>query len=168
MYELARAGEEFEPPQRTVQVYEMELLEYVPGLQALVRVEISCSKGTYVRSLARMLGERLGCGAHLSALLRTRVGPHSLQDSILPEELPEAAADHLIGLAEGLPDMPRVVVSEEQAQRLAHGGAVPLAGAPPPPPTEPCAVLDPGGSLICIASLSAGRPAALEPRKVLV
>ncbi len=70
-YELARAGEEVELRQALINIYEMELLEYdLPR----IRVRVRCSKGTYIRSLAREIGEQLRSGAHLTSLRRTRSG----------------------------------------------------------------------------------------------
>lgn len=70
-YELARAGETVELRQAKITIYEMELLEYdLPR----IRIRVRCSKGTYIRSLAREIGEALGSGAHLTSLRRTRSG----------------------------------------------------------------------------------------------
>src|SRR5690606_37261202 len=70
--EYARQGIELERPPRQVTIYELELLDF-DGMQA--RLLVDCSKGTYIRTLAQDIGRRLGCGAHLTALRRTRVGP---------------------------------------------------------------------------------------------
>ena len=74
-YELARAGEEVELRQARINIYEMELLEYdLPR----IRIRVRCSKGTYIRSLAREIGEALDSGAHLTSLRRTRSGGFTL------------------------------------------------------------------------------------------
>lgn len=75
-YDIARAGESVELRQALINIYEMELLEYdLPR----VRIRVRCSKGTYIRSLAREIGEAVGSGAHLTALRRTRSGGFTLQ-----------------------------------------------------------------------------------------
>ncbi len=74
-YELARAGEEVELRQARINIYEMELLEYA---LPRIRIRVRCSKGTYIRSLAREIGEALDSGAHLTSLCRTRSGGFTL------------------------------------------------------------------------------------------
>lgn len=84
LYEYARQGIELERAPRTVTIYRLELLEFEP-MQARVLVE--CSKGTYIRTLAEDIGRRLGCGAHLIELRRTRVGPFDIADAVELEAL---------------------------------------------------------------------------------
>ncbi len=88
LYSLARKGVEIERPARPVTVHAMEL---IGAAMPHVTVRISCSKGTYVRSLAHEIGQRLGCGACISALRRTRIGPYSVDDA---SGIPQAV-DHL-------------------------------------------------------------------------
>ena len=84
LYEYARQGIELERPPRQVTIYELELLDF-DGMQA--RLLVDCSKGTYIRTLAQDIGRRLGCGAHLTALRRTRVGPFHIENSVELEAL---------------------------------------------------------------------------------
>ncbi|MDS1142117.1 tRNA pseudouridine(55) synthase TruB [Pusillimonas sp. SM2304] len=84
LYEYARQGIELDRPARQVTIHELELLKF-DGLEADILVH--CSKGTYIRTLAQDIGRQLGCGAHLKALRRTRVGPFSLDDAIGLEAL---------------------------------------------------------------------------------
>ncbi|MDZ7268286.1 MAG: tRNA pseudouridine(55) synthase TruB [candidate division KSB1 bacterium] len=79
LYQLARAGEAVEADPRPVTIHVLDLLAFEPPL---LRLRLLCSRGTYVRSLARDLGEDLGCGAYLKSLCRTRVGPYRLVDSL--------------------------------------------------------------------------------------
>lgn len=79
LYEYARQGIELERPPRQVTIYKLELLD-IDGMRA--RLLVDCSKGTYIRTLAQDIGRKLGCGAHLSELRRTRVGPFDIQDSV--------------------------------------------------------------------------------------
>lgn len=86
-YELARKGEEVELKAKTLTIDEIELLEYnMPE----IKVRVVCSKGTYIRALARDIGKVLNSGAHLTALERTRVGDVTLEDCMLPDQFIEA------------------------------------------------------------------------------
>ncbi len=79
LYALARKGIAVDRPARQVEVHHLKIL----SLQLpLLSVEVKCSKGTYVRSLAHDIGQALGCGAHLKELCRTRIGPYRIEDSI--------------------------------------------------------------------------------------
>lgn len=78
-YEMARKGETMELKKQHIQIHRMEILSFAPPD---LSIEIVCSKGTYVRSLARDLGTALGSGAHLTALRRTRIGPYHVKESI--------------------------------------------------------------------------------------
>lgn len=148
LYKLARAGEAVEAPERVVEVYEFKLLEFIASDDlALVRADVTCSKGTYIRSLATMLGEKLGCGAHLSALIRTRVGAMRIEDAVSLEELTEEPARHMLAAAEALPDLPRVTVTPEQREALRHGQAI-AAGALA---KGAILVYDEAGELVCLA-----------------
>ena len=84
LYEYARQGIELERPPRQVTIHQLELLE-CDGMQA--RLLVDCSKGTYIRTLAQDIGRQLGCGAHLTALRRTRVGPFDIENSVELEAL---------------------------------------------------------------------------------
>ena len=88
-YELARAGEEVALRKARITIYEMELLECA---LPRIRVRVRCSKGTYIRSLAREIGEALGSGAHLTALRRTRSGGFTLDKAHRLEDFLEKIA----------------------------------------------------------------------------
>ena len=75
LYKLARQGIEVERAARSITIYDYKILDFRPGVIAELDVEVRCSKGTYIRSLADDLGQMLGCGAHVSALHRTLAGP---------------------------------------------------------------------------------------------
>ncbi|RAQ98059.1 tRNA pseudouridine(55) synthase TruB [Thermogemmatispora tikiterensis] len=124
-YRRARAGESLKLEARPVVIERLVLLAWEkPRLQ----LEIECSKGTYIRSLAHDLGQRLGCGAYLSALLRTRSGPLTLQESITLEQLDEALASgnlerYLLPLDIALQHYPALVVDAKTLQRVLHGNS---------------------------------------------
>jgi len=164
MYEWTRRGEFVEAPLRDVFVREIQLLGFFAGEKARVFVDIVCSKGTYIRSLAAMLGERLGCGAYLSMLLRTRVGSHQIADALTLEELAAYPQAHILSIADALPHLPHIVVSAEAASRLRQGGNWPLTQEMP---TGWALVLDEEKNVICLAEVQQRDKAFLQPRRVL-
>lgn len=90
LYELARRGQDMDLPEREVTISMLELESYEQGT---IRFVVGCSKGTYIRSLAHQIGERLGCGAYLSALRRTSVGPFSVLDAVTHDQLVKLAEE---------------------------------------------------------------------------
>lgn len=84
LYRYARAGQTVERKPRSVTIHRLEVLDFEPPV---VTVELECGRGAYVRTLADDLGQRLGCGAYLESLLRTALGPFSLEQSIDIERL---------------------------------------------------------------------------------
>jgi tRNA pseudouridine55 synthase len=126
-YEIAREGEEVDLQPRKIKVYSLELLEWAPP-EAVI--DIHCSSGTYIRSLANDLGRVLGCGAHLVGLRRTRSGRFTLRDAVPLRKLREAFADgtwyqYLIPAAEALADWPAVELDHEQVDLVRHGHRIP-------------------------------------------
>ena len=122
-YELARKKQPVELKSADVEVFEFKLKE-IEG--SVARFVIECSSGTYIRSLAHEMGQKLGCGAHLSEIERTAVGEFSLEQAVKLEELAEAAragkfADYLIRLENLLPNFPRVNVLPIIERRVRHG-----------------------------------------------
>ena len=84
LYKYAREGIELERPPRSVTIHKLDVLSFTP---TEVVIDVVCSKGTYIRTLAQDIGRRLGCGAHLSALRRSRVGPFHIDQAIALETL---------------------------------------------------------------------------------
>lgn len=122
-YEMAREGEEVDLSPRKINVYSLDLLEWAPP-EAVI--DVYCSSGTYVRSLAHDLGEDLGCGAHLIGLRRTRSGRFTLRDAVPLRKLREAFEagtwyQYLIPAAEALSDWPAIELTEEQVEMIRHG-----------------------------------------------
>jgi tRNA pseudouridine55 synthase len=121
-YELARAGREFQLPPRTVHIYQLECLKYDWPEATL---SVACSAGTYVRALVRDLGERLGCGAVMSSLLRTAVGPFRLDEAVTLERLEAEGIDrHLLPARLAVLGMPVVSLPARRLRRLASGTMV--------------------------------------------
>jgi tRNA pseudouridine55 synthase len=154
LYRRARRGEEVLAPTRKVDVQRFELLERSPdGLRLLVE----CGSGTYVRSLVRDLGERLGCGAHVTALRRLWVEPFRDPRMIGLDELAILAETHrdeldarLLPLEQGLASYPQVHLDMSAATRLRQGQIVET----PTPGAGRCVALDPKGKPVALAEWS--------------
>ncbi len=147
LYKLARAGEEIEREPRPVTIHALALLEWSPPE---LTVELTCSAGTYVRSLAHDLGERLGCGAHLRALVRLSAGAFRLEESHSLDDLRAFAeanrfAEALIPPAQALP-LPPVTLTPEQERAVRHGQRIELVEAP----GAELQALDAAGALIAV------------------
>lgn len=133
LYVKARRGENVEVPPREVQVYRIELLgRSADTLQLLVE----CGSGTYVRSLAVDLGERLGCGAHLTALRRLWVEPFREPPMLTLEQLQQAASQGdeallacLLPVAAGLVELPALRLDDAQSMAISRGQPIVLAGS---------------------------------------
>ena len=121
LHRLARQGVEVEREPRPVTIFRLDILRVdLP----LVEIAVTCSKGTYVRTLAYDLGEALGCGAHLTALRRTRSGPFAVADCLTLDALDGWPADRplpLLGPRAALPGLAVVRVEPGAAARLANG-----------------------------------------------
>lgn len=164
LYKRARRGEAVEVPARQVTVYEFTLLSF-DGV--VLRAQITCSAGTYVRSLAHDLGQALGCGAHLSALRRLAVGSFAVQEAVTLEQL-TATADRwpvfLLPATAAVSHLPQVVFGETETRRLLHGQAV---AGPGSAPEGPARAHDDTGRLLAIVQFD--RVAGVwRPLKVLV
>jgi len=150
LYELARRGEAVPRAASRVTVHALELVSRTADtVQLLVR----CSPGTYVRALARDLGERLGTGAHLTALRRTRSGAFDLSQAVPGDDLSDAAGK-LMPMAALLMDLPAVTVGEEGRRLLGHGrelGPEVVVEGFPEGPVERVRVLDARGELLALA-----------------
>src|SRR6185437_6200173 len=90
LYALARAGQTLDVPPRPICIDALNIVDWTSPILVL---DVECGKGTYIRSLAFDLGERLGPGAHLAALVRTRSGPFTLDQSLTLDELEQTLAD---------------------------------------------------------------------------
>jgi tRNA pseudouridine55 synthase len=131
LYELARAGIEVERAPRPVRIHRLRLVEQ--GDDVLV-LDVDCSKGTYVRVLAEDIGRALGCGAHLAALRRTRVGPLQLDDAVgltALEAMPlPQRRDCLLAMDRLLDTLPAVNLDEALAQRFCQGQRLAIEAEP--------------------------------------
>jgi len=134
LYLKARRGEAIEAPERDVEVHALEVLDQQPSRLSL---RVTCGSGTYIRSLARDLGETLGCGAHIAGLRRLWVDPFRDAPMVtletlrgLAEQGDEAGMEALLPLDAGLAHYPRVTLNEEQTPRFRVGQRIRDAGWP--------------------------------------
>lgn len=126
LYELAREGKEIEREARPVHFSEIRILEMkLP----LVRLLVTCSKGTYIRTLCHDIGKKLGCGGCMEALIRIRSGKFSIEESVTLSQVQEAAeagtvSELVIGIEELLSDYPRVQCTPEGDRLLLNGNPI--------------------------------------------
>ena len=128
LYELARQGVEVERQPREVTIHELQLLDFSGNR---CRLRVSCSKGTYIRTLAEDIGNALGCGAHLTALRRTRVGSLTIIGAVTLDQLSAIAEDERTAYLQPpdalLQTLPIVRLNEDDACRFSHGNPVSVA-----------------------------------------
>lgn len=164
LYELARAGVEVERTAREVTIRELRLLEFGQGE---IKLSVSCSKGTYIRTLVEDLAAAVGQCAHVIELRRIGAAPFDDRSLVSLDEVERAAADGapaldalLLPTAAALSDWPKVQITEERAAYLGQGQAVRVAGAPK---AGLVAVVDATGRLLGIAEPNAD--GLLAPRR---
>jgi tRNA pseudouridine55 synthase len=122
LYEIARDGRDVEREAREREVSRLELLDWDPPVAV---IEVACSTGTYVRTLAHDLGRALGPGASLDALVRTGIGPFRLTDALDADRLDSLSREELleraVAPADALPDWPALRLPDDEARLAAHG-----------------------------------------------
>lgn len=129
LYELARAGQVVERAARQVRIFELQLLALADDL---LTIEVLCSKGTYVRTLAEDIGAQLGCGGTILELRRLSTGPFDIKDTADIEQLRATANEdgllqYLLPVDLALEGWPSLHLDDEQAAHIRHGRAVDLA-----------------------------------------
>jgi tRNA pseudouridine55 synthase len=152
-YRRARRGEEVELEPRTVTLRKVELLSYEAPL---FEIEVHCTAGTYLRSLAHDLGKMLGTGAHLHQLCRLKSGPFTIEQAVALDALPELPHDRIIPMAAAT-GLPSLEIDQRIARRLGQGIQVvrhELRGAP----LEGTVQLLHAGRLVALAELHRGLP----------
>ncbi len=165
-YRRARRGQPLDLPPRTVHISRLQLLAWDPPR---FTVEIHCAPGTYVRSLAHDWGEALGCGAHLTDLVRLASGHFHLEDSVLPDRLADAAQagswlQYLLPPDEAVRDLVAVQCDETGTSTLRHGNPLPC---PTVPGTVTGRAYDPDGRFFALVTYDADRQ-QWRPHKVFV
>ena len=165
-YDLARAGRIVYLEPRLVRIDRSDVVSYRwPHLE----LEIECGGGTYIRSIARDVGESLGCGGLVATLVRTRIGPFALASSVdLATLTSSSLAASLRPALDAVPDLPRITLDESQARAIAQGRVVNAANlALDSVPHGEIALLDADGRLIAIGQGDSSQR-TIQPRKVLM
>ncbi len=117
LYNLARQGQKVEAPPRKVTIYEIELVEFTPP-EFIIKV--TCSKGTYVRTLVNDIGQSLGTGAALKALVRTAVGPYTIKEACTFDDI-KARNCRMVSIDEALGHLPALKVTPSQFRLARYG-----------------------------------------------
>jgi tRNA pseudouridine55 synthase len=164
-YDLARAGVAVDLAPREVVVKRVEILSYMwPNLE----LEVDCGGGTYIRSIARDVGETLGCGGLVDVLTRTRIGHFGLDDAVVLDQLTwDSLPGFLRPSVEAIGDLPRLPISDAQVADVTQGrpldgfsvvGAAFTSGE--------VALMGPGGELVAVAKADAST-GRIQPKRVL-
>ena len=127
LYELAREGKEIERKARTITIFAINIVRFLPPDR--FEIDVDCSKGTYIRTLCSDIGKALGCGAHMAELTRTRTGSFALEDAITLGELQTMAdegrqEEAFLSMEAALSDFPKIIVSPKSTKMLYNGGRV--------------------------------------------
>jgi tRNA pseudouridine55 synthase len=127
LYRLARKGIEVKRNLKKVKIYQLNLMNFYQGVNPIVKFEVICSKGTYIRTLCNDIGDELGCGAHLSNLVRKKVGNFSIEDSLNLKELKKETAlgkRYLISIDSALEELSKITVKSEAIKTVLNGGVI--------------------------------------------
>lgn len=171
-YDVARAGDKLDIPSREVEIFRLDIID--GDDKNITRFEVECGKGTYVRSLARDFGRKLGCFGYVSQLRRSSVLPFAenalvpLSDLVALEEIDddetrlEKLDQFLIDTKQALSELVHIAVSSDQALRIRNGNAVMITGANAPINENEAFVTD-KGKLLAIGEISFGE---FKPKRV--
>ncbi|MGY3717392.1 tRNA pseudouridine(55) synthase TruB [Sutcliffiella cohnii] len=172
LYEYARQGIEIERPTRKVTIHHIEIVEaqnfYEIGDDVKFTIRVTCSKGTYIRTLAVTIGEKLGFPAHMSSLVRTQSGIFTLNDAITFEQLEEMVQldnvhDALIPIEKALRGLPALTINDTVAEKVKNGAVLPL---PEEMKDEELFVVYYEGKCLAIYMKHPTKEGLMKPRKV--
>jgi len=127
LYRLARKGIEVKRNPKKVKIYQLNLINFNQKVNPIVKFEVICSKGTYIRTLCNDIGDELGCGAYLSNLVRKKVGNFCIEDSLNLKELKKEKAlgkRYLISIDSALEELNKITVKNEAIKTVLNGGVV--------------------------------------------
>ena len=177
LYEYAREGITVERPSRTITIYELLLLEegdLFKGDNISFRFRVTCSKGTYVRTLAVMIGEMLGFPAHMSDLTRVSSGSFSIDQCLSFSEIEEKIDNQIIGqfiepIESALSHLPKLKINDTVAKKVKNGAVLPFPDELSHlQASEPFVVIDNENSCIAIYNRHQSKSHLMKPVKVLV
>jgi len=127
LYRLARKGIEVKRDLKKIKIYQLDLINFYQKVNPIVKFEVICSKGTYIRTLCNDIGNELGCGAHLSNLVRKKVGKFCIEDSLNLEELKKEKVlgkRYLISIDSALEELNKITVKSEATKTVLNGGVI--------------------------------------------
>ncbi|WP_300457750.1 tRNA pseudouridine(55) synthase TruB [Desulfobacula sp.] len=160
LYKLARQGIKIQKPPRQIEIYDIQILDMeLPYID----VDVFCSAGTYIRTLAFDIGRKLGCGAHLSKLCRTQSSAFTLETAIDLEALERldktSAEQRIVPLADCLDFMPKISVDESIAKKIQYGQRLTIdeIGPPPAGPDQSIRLIDENYQLLAIIQFAENR-----------
>ncbi|UAT31860.1 tRNA pseudouridine(55) synthase TruB [Bacillus badius] len=173
LYEYARQGIEVERPSRKVTIHQLDLLderEWFEGEAIQFSFRASCSKGTYIRTLAVMIGERLGYPAHMSKLVRTSSGGFDKQQCITLDELKQLQEKSAVSaivqpLERGVEHLPKWTINDTLAKKVMNGSVLDMPADWPEKATEAAVFSE--ENLLAIYKLHPDKPGKVKPVKVL-
>lgn len=180
LYSYAREGKDVPLKERDVVIHSLEVISWASPCLVL---DVSCSGGTYIRSLAHELGKRAGCGAHLQDLRRTATGPFSEKEAVTLDELekePSLAHTRLVSMETLVESLPPVHLSQEALLRVCNGnrleglvlsGCLAISPSWPSPPPPKVRLMSPEGKVVAIGDVSTDTsqegPVSIHPGLVL-
>ncbi len=127
LYHLARKGIEVKRNPKKVKIYQFDLINFNQNINPMIKFEVICSKGTYIRTLCNDIGDELGCGAHLSNLIRKNIGHFSIEDSLKLEELKKDKSlgkKYLISMGSALKNLIKITVKRDANKTVLNGGVI--------------------------------------------
>ncbi len=161
MYEYARAGESVDKKPRPITIHEIILQKYE---YPILDISVMCSTGTYIRSIARDIGEALGTGAYCSKLSRTAIGPFEIKNAFLPEDLPKVIHRAIIPMEQLVSHIPSIICSDDIVAKYKQGKAGECDSKTPI--NAPIALLDQNKKLFGIGITEDGK--AIQPKKIFL
>lgn len=170
LYDMARRGELVDVPARTVEIYQMDVVDWRSGDFPEIDLSIACGTGTYIRAIARDLGKSLGTGGTLASLVRTESSSFTLVDSLTLEELTQQVQTQLfqpIPADRGVTHLPSMTVLGRKAERWCQGQRIPLAPAELPQEAGICRVYNEENHFLGIGQVVLGDVSILAPHLVL-
>ncbi|KMY49488.1 tRNA pseudouridine(55) synthase TruB [Peribacillus loiseleuriae] len=176
LYEYARAGIEVERPSREVTIHELTLLddrEVFVGNTISFKFRVKCSKGTYIRTLAVMMGERLGYPAHMSSLIRIESAGFTLNDCKTLEEVKELfeegkEKEFLLPLERGLYHLPKYQINDKVAMKILNGAVLTQPDDLDYAKGEPFVMINENGRALAIYQVHPVKEHVIKPVKILV
>jgi tRNA pseudouridine55 synthase len=141
LYRWTREGKDVPRKSRTIEIYKIKIEKYRADYEPQLTIKIECSRGTYVRSLAVDIGNLIGCGAYLSALIRTAVGPYNIESSFTLDQLKQLEKEGQLMTAvqpmdSALQHLPYIVLTGEELEKLKNGQVIEIV----PDKQQPCFV----------------------------